>query len=224
MWSLFLQTILLVPLTLLPIINPLVVAPVFANMVEHVDEKGERRLARQITIYCWFLLIGSILIGSHALSFFGISLPIVRIAGGLVVGFAGWKMLDGGEFDVIRIPEADNNQGNSHEELKVRGFYPICFPLTIGPGSIASAIALGASLPTRPLDWVVSVGSAVVGTFFTVLVIYFCYRYAKQLVNKLGRLGTIVTMRLSAFILVCIGLEIFWKGVLGTLMESGILK
>ena len=72
MFLLFLQTIFLVPLTLLPIINPLVVTPVFAAMVEHVNEKTERRLARQIAINSWFLLIGAILIGSHVLSFFDI--------------------------------------------------------------------------------------------------------------------------------------------------------
>ncbi len=219
-----LQTVFLVPLTLLPIINPLVVTPIFAAMVEHADARVERRLARQVAVNSWFLLIGAIFIGSYLLDFFGISLSVVRVAGGLVVGFAGWKMLEGNASDAIRSQMADKAHDNwSPDDLKVRGFYPISFPLTIGPGSIASAIALGSALPTRRLgDWAISVGSAAVGVLLTVLVIYFCYRYAKQLVNLLGRLGTIVVMRLSAFILVCIGIEIFRLGILDTLADAGI--
>lgn len=222
MLLLFIKAVFLVPITLLPIINPLACAPIVANLLHGTTEKIERRVARQVAINCWVLLLGAILIGSHVLSFFGISLPMVRIAGGLVVAIGAWKMLNNDVVDSFRAQAS--NPETFQEELKIRAFYPISFPLTIGPGTIASSIAIGASLPTRPMAWMISVGSAVIGALITSILIYLCYRYARQLVNKLGPFGTIVALRLSAFILLCIGIEIFWLGLSGALVDLGLIS
>ena len=108
------------------------------------------------------------------------------------------------------------------EEIKARSFYPLSFPLTVGPGTIAASITLGANTPTRLLDWVISVGSAAFGAALTALAIFLCYNYAQKLVNLMGRLGTMVVLRLSAFILLCIGIQIFWSGAAALLAEAGI--
>jgi multiple antibiotic resistance protein len=224
MLILFLKAAILVPITLLPILNPFGNAPVFASMVGHVSHQVENRVARQVAINCWFLLMGAMFIGSHVLAFFGISLPIVRIGGGLLVAATGWQLLGDTARDTIRAQVA-NTMGEdwSDEELKVRSFYPISFPLTVGPGSIAASITLGASTPTRLLDWVLSIGSAALGASLTALVIYLCYRYANRIVGLLGRLGTMVMLRLSAFILLCIGIEILWHGIADLLSETGLI-
>lgn len=224
MLILFLKAAILVPITLLPILNPFGNAPVFASMVGKVSDQVENRVARQVAINCWFLLMGAMFIGSHVLAFFGISLPIVRIGGGLLVAATGWKLLGDTAHDAIHAQVANTLDADwSDEELKVRSFYPISFPLTVGPGSIAASITLGASTPTRLLDWVLSIGSAALGASLTALVIYLCYRYANRIVSLLGRLGTMIVLRLSAFILLCIGIEILWHGITDLLTETGFL-
>ena len=88
----FLKALALVPVTLLPIINPLSTAPVFVATFGH-NRAVAKRLARQIAINSWFVMVASMLIGTHILALFGISLAVVRIGGGLLVAAAGWRML-----------------------------------------------------------------------------------------------------------------------------------
>jgi len=224
MLILFLKAAFLVPITLLPIVNPFGNAPVFASLLGNVSRGVEVKLARQVALNCWIMLLAAMFVGSHVLMFFGISLPIVRIGGGILVAATGWRLLHDNSHDAIRTQVATNpDEVWSEDELKVRSFYPISFPLTVGPGTIAASITLGANAPTRLADWALSVGSAAVGTALTALVIYLCYRFANRMVTMLGRLGTMVVLRLSAFILLCIGIQILWDGVIGLATESGIL-
>jgi multiple antibiotic resistance protein len=208
---------------LLPILNPFGNAPVFASLLGNVSRQAEVRMARQVALNCFIMLLGAMFIGSHVLMFFGISLPIVRIGGGILVAATGWQLLHDNGQDAIRTQVATNPaEAWSDEEFKMRSFYPISFPLTVGPGSIAASITLGANTPMRLLDWVVSVGSAALGAALTALIIYLCYRYAHSMVSLLGRLGTMVVLRLSAFILLCIGIQILWNGLTGLLAEAGV--
>jgi multiple antibiotic resistance protein len=83
-----------------------------------------RRLARQVAINSWFVLVVSMLIGTYVLAFFGVSLPVVRIGGGLLVAVEKAATL-------------------SDAEIVQRSFFPITFPLTTGPGTIATSAASG---------------------------------------------------------------------------------
>lgn len=223
MLILFLKAAILIPVTLLPILNPFGNAPVFASLHGDIGRIAQKRLARQVAINCFLMLVAAMFIGSHVLNFFGISLPIVRIGGGILVMVTGWRLLNDNSHDAIRTQVATKQVEEwSDDDYKVRSFYPISFPLTVGPGAIAASITLGANAPTRVLDWVVSVGSAALGAALTAVVIYLCYNYANKLISLLGPLGTMVLLRLSAFILLCIGIEIFWHGALGLMNEAGI--
>jgi len=223
MLILFLKAAFLIPVTLLPILDPFGNVPVFANLARHMSRDAETRLARQVALNCWFMLLGAMFIGSHVLMFFGISLPIVRIGGGILVAATGWRLLHDEGQNAIRAEVATNqDEVWSEEAFKMRSFYPISFPLTVGPGSIAASITLGANTPTRIVDWVISFGSAALGVALTALVIYLCYRYANRFVALLGSLGTMVLLRLSAFILMCIGIEILWHGIVDLLHEAGV--
>ncbi|HWT72558.1 MAG TPA: MarC family protein [Oxalicibacterium sp.] len=221
MLILFLKAAFLIPITLLPILDPFGNVPLFANLSRNMTRQAEARLARQVAINCWFMLLGAMFIGSHVLMFFGISLPIVRIGGGILVAATGWRLLHDEGQNAIRA-EVATEEAWSDEEFKMRSFYPISFPLTVGPGSIAASITLGANTPTRIVDWAISVGAAAIGVAITALVIYLCYRYANKVVSLLGTLGTMVLLRLSAFILMCIGIEILWHGVVDLLREAGV--
>ena len=203
----FANAFLLVYAALFPIINPIGSAPLFLGLTEFTTTQQRNALAARVAINSLFLLLGSMFIGSHVLEFFGISLPVVRIGGGLVVTAFGWKLLN-----------SETPDGSRADTATVRtvpeSFYPLTMPLTVGPGSISVAIGLGSQRPKgENLGELMQLGAAALaGVVAIVVTIYLCYRFAQRLVGVLGSSGTHVVVRLSAFILVCIGIQILWSG------------
>ncbi|HTH98588.1 MAG TPA: MarC family protein [Stellaceae bacterium] len=210
---------LLVFAALFPIVNPIGNAPIFLRLTAHCSAKIRYSLARRIALMGFVLLVGSLLFGSKVLEFFGITLPIVRVAGGLVVAIMGWRLLNQGENPI----ESDTTQHlDDDTTILDQAFYPLTMPLTVGPGSIATAIALGTEWPLVPADFkafFLETASAVVGLAAVALAIYLSYRFADWIERVLGRTGTNVLVRLSAFILLCIGLQILWNGTLALLQS-----
>ena len=207
-----LQSLLLVPLTLLPIMNPLGTAPIVLGAAGYKDHVL-KRLSRQVAINSWIVIVVSMLIGTYVLDLFGISLPIVRVGGGLLVAASAWRMLTGNEGDKVNEAVADSSSSElSETEIARRGFFPLTFPLTTGPGSIAAAIALGAQLPRTPLFYLMGAGVAVTGAAVTTGVVYLVYRNGGRLLMRLGEVGTLVMTRMMAFVLLCIGIQILWTG------------
>jgi multiple antibiotic resistance protein len=170
------------------------------------------RLARQVALNAFFVVAGSLLVGTYVLEFFGISLPIVRIGGGLLVASAGWRMLHSREDDEVRSAAALQTTALSYEALQKKSFYPLTFPLMTGPGTIAASIALGAQIPDSPILYLAHAMTALIGAALTAAVIYLSNRHAGGMLGRLGPLGTLVMMRLAAFILLCMGLDILWTG------------
>lgn len=202
---------LLVYAGLFPIINPIGSAPIFLGLTAGCTEAERNTLARRVAINSIFLLAGSMFVGSHLLVFFGITLPVVRIAGGLVVAAFGWKLLQSG------VNTDDQNAAKAQQQgASVDSFYPLTMPLTVGPGGISVAIALGSQRPSGVHDWaqwVALSGAAITGILAIALTVFVCYRSAERVIALLGKNGTNVVVRLSAFILLCIGIQILWTGV-----------
>lgn len=206
-----LKALVLVPATLLPIINPLTTAPVFAATVG-TDQSLANRLARQVAINSWFVMVTSILIGTYVLAIFGISLPAVRIGGGLLVAATGWRMLHRREGDDVHAAAAEKASEMSHAEMVRRSFFPITFPLTTGPGTIAVSIALGSQMPTTPVLYLAGAIVAAAGAALVSIVLYLIFRNSARVLAWLGEIGTLVMTRLLAFLLLCIGIQIVWNG------------
>ena len=201
---------LLVYAGLFPIVNPIGGAPIFLGLTVSCTEDERNALARRVAINSLLLLTGSMFIGSHLLVFFGITLPVVRIAGGLVLIAFAWKLLHSGTDS-----EDQRSAGAARQSATVDSFYPLTMPLTVGPGSISVAIALGSQRPVAPLElWHLALlgGSAIAGILAIAATIYVCYRFAERTSALLGKSGTNVVVRLSAFILLCIGIQILWNG------------
>jgi multiple antibiotic resistance protein len=195
---------------LFPIVNPIEGAPFFLAMTAHVSSAERRVLARNVAINGFALLLGSMVLGPFLLQFFGIELPVVRIAGGLVVTALGWKLLT--EEQWSDHGEANVQPGNPRQ---VGSFYPLTMPLTVGPGSISVAITIGSRKPDVALKYTelaLHAIGALLGVVAIAASIYVAYRFAGNLARVLGVTGLEVMVRLSAFILMCIGIEIVWNG------------
>jgi multiple antibiotic resistance protein len=206
----FTNAFLLVYAGLFPIINPIGGAPIFLGLTAACTEDERNALARRVAINSVLLLAGSMFIGSHLLVFFGITLPVVRVAGGLVLIAFAWKLLHTGAST-----EDQRSAGAERRSTAIDSFYPVTMPLTVGPGSISVAIALGSQRPAGPVDlsqMALLGGSAIAGIAAVAVTIYVCYRFAERTIALLGKNGTNVVVRLSAFILLCIGIQILWTG------------
>jgi multiple antibiotic resistance protein len=206
-----LKALLLLPATLLPIINPLSTAPVFVATVGG-DPLLARKVARQVAINSWFVVFFSIAIGTYVLQLFGISLPVVRLGGGLLVASTAWRLLHTTADDDIKTAVAEGAAEMPHAEIVRRSFFPLTFPLTTGPGTIAASIALGAKIPATPLLYVAGTLTAAAGAAIVSVVLYLILRNSTAVVARLGEVGMLVMTRLMAFILLCIGVEIMWTG------------
>ncbi|MEM5420607.1 MarC family protein [Paraburkholderia sp. BR14263] len=212
------DTFLLVFAGLFPVINPPAAGFIVLSMLPHATAGERAFLARIIAINSLFILLGALLMGAYVLSFFGISIPVLRVAGGLVIAFAGWNLLhksrEGAEAAHSQAPPDSARQAT----LRAMAFYPLTLPVTVGPGSIAVAIALGTGRPRGHVQLV-----NVVGVLLALVVlcgcIYLCVRFAGHVGKRLGPVGTEVLMRLLAFVLLCIGLQILWLGI-EDLLES----
>jgi multiple antibiotic resistance protein len=207
----FLKAVVLLPATLLPIINPLSTAPVFVATVGS-DRVLAKRLARQVAINSWFVVFFSIVVGTYVLQFFGISLPVVRLGGGLLVAATAWRMLNRDQRDDVHSAAAGEAIAMSEAEIFNRSFFPITFPLTTGPGTIAAAIALGARIPATPVLYIASAFAAAVGALVVSVTLYLVLANSSRVVKWLGEVGMLVLTRLMAFLLLCIGIEIMWSG------------
>jgi multiple antibiotic resistance protein len=214
-----LKSTLLVLTTLFPIVNPLGGAPLFLSLTHYYSTDERKLLARRIALNSIVLIVVSYFIGTHILAFFGISLAVVQIGGGLVLTSAGWALLKQKEEDTTK---ADVHRSVNTENLSSKAFYPLTLPLTVGPGSISVAITLGANEPHSDRPLIFSVLGAVIGAVLIAASVYLCYAFADRLARVLGETGMSVIMRLSSFLLVCIGVEIIWHGV-STLLRSVML-
>jgi len=202
------KSILLVVSALFPIVDPIGGSPVFLLLTRDYATETRRVLARRITMNSFILLIASFTIGSHVLSFFGISIPVVQVGGGLIVISTGWAMLnnkDGSDRDTVRRTATCTDALN-------QAFYPLTLPLTVGPGSISVAITLGANETHHLGSSLVALFAAAVGCAFVAATIYPCYAFADKLGHVMGPTGMNVILRLSSFLLVCIGVQILWNG------------
>lgn len=209
----FIGALILAFVSLFPVVNPIGDAPIFLSLTRQYPQSAQRLLASKVAAYGFALLAGSLVFGSEILAFFGVTLAMVQIAGGLVLSSTGWQLLN---------EKAETDGGtrgpDTLQDAFQRAFYPLTLPITVGPGCISIAIALGAHLryqagPGFEHGYPLRFLGALMGMALVCLLVVLCYGNAERLVQRLGRSGTDIVIRLSAFILLAIGVQIAWYGV-----------
>src|ERR1700722_4951110 len=196
---------------LFPIFDPLAGAPIYLALTNGLTPVERNRMATSVAINSFLLLLVSALIGAYVLDFFGLSIPAVQVAGGAVVCMIGWSLLNSPTSPTVL--GRNDARTTTPEDLEHRAFYPMTMPLTVGPGSISVALTLGASQPPGLRPLLLTALAHAVGILLVAISVFLCYRYADRIVSRLGSTGTSVVVRLSAFILLCIGVQICWNGV-----------
>ena len=202
------KVFLLTVSALFPIVDPLAGSPIFLAMTEKYPASTRRTLAWRVATNSLVLMVGSYFVGAHVLNFFGVSLPVVQIGGGLVVASMGWGML----LEKEQAYETARKNVQCQDALH-SAFYPLTLPLTVGPGSISVAITLGANSTRRYGFHMTIVLAALIAMVCIAISVLLCYGLADQIARVIGKTGMMVIVRLSSFLLVCIGVQIMWNGI-----------
>jgi multiple antibiotic resistance protein len=208
-WELILGTVV----TLLPIINPLASTPVLLVITEGDSEERRRAQVKRSCLYMMAILLASLLGGTFIMNFFGISIPGLRIAGGLLVSGIGFSML------APRREDAEERR--RHEEARAKrdvSFSPLAMPMLSGPGSIAATIGL-ASLATQWLDYV----AIVLGFVIVAVVSYLTLSLAGRIVQLIGANGMSALTKIMGFLIFCIGIQFVVNGVINIATDPAVV-
>ena len=206
----FLGALLLAFPTLFSIVNPLGSSLIFREVTQDRSPSERRYLAGRVSIYTACLLVGSMWIGALVLGFFGISIGALRVAGGLVVTVSAWSLLMEPERHEDRKVADTAPQHGDPEDV---AFFPLTMPLTAGAGTIAIAIALASQQPADDLGRLSYLAGASTAVLTIAALVWVCYTWSDHVIALLGARGARIVSRLTAFILLCVGIQIISTGL-----------
>ncbi len=212
------QAFLLAGSALFSIINPMGGALIFTQITAERSHAERVALARKIAIYAEVVMLASLWLGAYVLAFFGVSLPALRIAGGMVVAVNGWRLLMAPEHNEQRKQsEAEDAKGIPDDVA----FFPLTMPLTTGPGTIAVAIAIGAARPSETVALTAFGVGISLAAVANAVAIWLAYSWGDWISTLLGPSGVRIIGRLAAFLLLCVGVQIALTGALDALHAGG---
>ena len=196
---------------LFPVINPLGSSLVFLRMVGDASQEVFRTLARKIAVGTALFLLVMDLAGAAVLKLFGISLPVVQLAGGLVLASMGWRLLNEND--------EDKRNGSSPgpvtpSDLQRKIFYPFTFPVTAGPGVLVVMLTLSAHASKGKLIEIAFAHLGILaGMSLMCLAVFVAYAYAPKITARISPATAHGILRVIAFVLLCIGVQIAWNGL-----------
>lgn len=211
------QAFLLAFPALFSIVNPLGMSIIF-NQVTASQTHAERvALARRVAVYSVMVMLVALWAGSYILSFFGISLNALRIAGGLVVAVQAYEMLSAPEERAERKEAETATVDRAALDMAGYAFFPLTLPFTTGPGTIAVTVTLGTERPDNPFQALAFFAGATLAILLMAVLIWVAYTMADRMAAVLGKTGRQVTARLAAFLLLGIGVQIVLSGIIPVL-------
>jgi multiple antibiotic resistance protein len=200
--------------SLFSIINPIGGALIFDGFTKEFSPEDRVMMAASVGFYSLLIMFGALWGGTYVLHFFGVSIEALRIAGGTVVASSGWQLLISGD------PHADQKNHERHEGPESGGgdpmqlaFFPLTLPFTTGPGTIAVAITIGAERPSSGGGFVAFFLGTSLAAVANAAIIWIAYRFADRLTRFMGATARQVIVRLTAFLLMCIGVQILVTAV-----------
>ncbi len=194
-------------LALFPILNPPAMAPVFLQLTAEVQDGERNRLARLIGTYTFVFLTCLLFIGGWALKLLGISIPVISVAGGLLLFHSAWHMLN-------RDPRmSESEKAEIQVSMKDKAFFPLTLPVTAGPGAIAVTLSLVPAGNVLEPPVLLRYAAVAGGIALAALAVFVFYRFSGAVIRKMGTTGAATVSQISAFVLLAIGVQIVWNGL-----------
>ncbi len=196
---------------LFPVVNPIGTALVLDPFLRRLTNAERKIAAAKIALYCFLICTVALFVGSWLFELFGISLPVVRIAGGILICRTGWQMLSPGDGPN---KSAETSSPDHRHDVEDILFYPMAFPMTTGAGTISVLLTLSAQ--GHEDAWIphlINLSAIFLAIVLMSILIYFCYAFTPKVLGKLGARGEQIVNRLSAFLVFCVGLQIAATGL-----------
>ena len=212
------QSFWLLVATVVPALSPIGISVFFLALTEGASKELRRSMATRIALQTSLLMVFFMLFGAIILNLFSLSIDTVRLGGGLLLAVIGWNMINAKpNEDLTEKPP----QAFSSESARLLTFYPLTFPLSFGPGTLAATITVSVALLDSDSSAVIAANllGAVVGCLVAGSTVLVCYRYADRILKPLGKSGVMIFLNFSAFILMCLGIQVAWGGLRNLLGE-----
>jgi len=211
----FIQLVFIAIIALFPVINPIGSAFIVSQYFDDLTEKERRNTVKKIAFYTFLLCTVTLFTGHWILELFGITVPIIQLAGGIMICKLGWELLSSKtDANATAGKGSADVSGNALENLSNKIFYPITFPITAGAGTISVIFTLSAHSTNNNLSaYFIDAGAILIAIIFMCLLVYLCYFNANRLVNYLGSNSEQVVNRIMAFLIFCVGLQIAVGGI-----------
>ena len=203
----FAQAILLTVGGLLPIMNPFATAPLFASLTADFEPKERSRQALMGCVYAFAILVVFLLMGAAIVDFFGISVPGIRVAGGLIISIIGFRML----FPDLQVKPSATDSLRKKPDYS---FTPVAMPSLAGPGSISVVLSGAAQIGSESNHELVMIyAGVIVGMALTLVIAFLVLRAAGSMVRFIGPRGIDAMARIFGFLLICIGMQFLLTGI-----------
>jgi multiple antibiotic resistance protein len=209
----FLHLVVIGFITLFPPVNPIGSAFIVDPFLHSLNPSERKAASAKVAIYCFIICTTTLLAGSWIFELFGISLPVVQVAGGILICSMGWRLLSNTDSNAAK-GNAESAAPAKQSNIEDLLFYPIAFPITTGAGTISVILILSAR--AHATDWwehAFNKGALWLGIILMCFAIYLSFAYTPILLKKLGTRGEQIVNRLSAFLVFCVGIQIAYGGL-----------
>lgn len=201
-------------IALFPVVNPIGSAFIVNPFLSNLPQPEKRKAVNKITLYAFSLCTIAFFAGHWILELFGITIPIVRLAGGIMICKIGWDLLSPSKKDEKASNETNLNEHSSYSDVKDNLFYPITFPITTGAGSLSVLFTLSAHSADKQFNvYLINTAAILLAIILMCVLIYFFFLNTKKIIRVIGPDGEKILNRIIAFLIFCVGLQIAVTGI-----------
>jgi multiple antibiotic resistance protein len=208
-------------IALFPVVNPIGSAFMVNPYLQHLSNEDKKAAVKKITLYAFCVCVVSLLAGHYILELFGISIPVIQLAGGIMICKMGWEFLSAKNDEKSDVDKDDmQNDMGAQSDISNKLFYPVTFPVTTGAGTISVLFTLSAHSKALSINnYLINILAIIAAVLFMCILIYIFYLNTKKIITFLGSSGEKIVNRLTSFLIFCVGLQIAVSGIQTLVME-----
>lgn len=203
-------------ITLFPVVNPIGTSFILNPVFSEFTTQDQRKIAKTIAIYTFILSFITVVIGEYILQMFGLSIPIVQLAGGIIISKIGWEFMS----DKKTKKETHINTHQSINSIRNQLFYPLTFPTTAGAGTISVLLTLTAHNTSKNfVERIEHMGAIMISVLIISILIYIFYSNTSRIISRFGESGKNILNKISAFLVFAVGLNIMIHGLFNVIQQ-----
>jgi multiple antibiotic resistance protein len=204
-------------IALFPVVNPIGSAFIVSPYLSDLTREEKRNAVKKISLYAFCICTVSLFAGHWILELFGLSIPVIQLAGGIMICKMGWEFLsDDKKSNETNAGKDREGTTSGYASLQEKLFYPITFPVTTGAGTISVLFTLSAhsaGAGSKMSDYLIGTGAILLAIVVMCILVYIFYLSTKTISNYLGSKGEAIINRLTSFLVFCVGLQIAITGI-----------